>query len=126
MKFYKFKINHKDKRGIISDIIQKNVNSITYITIKKGKIRGNHFHKRTTQWNYILSGKVNLYYKNNKSSKTIKKILLKKKDLAVCEQFEPHALKAISDCEIMVFTKGPRRGKEYENDTFRLSEPLVN
>jgi len=82
MKFYKFKINHKDKRGIISDIIQKNVNSITYITIKKGKIRGNHFHKRTTQWNYILSGKVNLYYKNNKSSKTIKKILLKKKNLA--------------------------------------------
>ena len=125
MKLSKFKINHKVDRGIISDILQRNINSITYITIKKGKIRGNHFHKKTIQWNYVLSGKVNLIYKTNIKSKYIKKVLLKKSDLAVCKELEPHALQAISDCEIMVFTKGPRQGKEYENDTFRLVDPLV-
>lgn len=125
MKLSKFKINYKDNRGIISDILQKNINSITYITIKRGKIRGNHFHKKTVQWNYVLSGKVNLFYKTNEKSKNIKKVLLKKRDLAVCKELEPHALQAVSDCEIMVFTKGPRQGKEYENDTFRLANPLV-
>ncbi len=125
MKFYKISINHKDDRGVISDIIEKKINSVTYVTIKKGKIRGNHFHKKTVQWNYILSGKVKLFYKNNEKSKTIKKILLKRKDLAVCNKLEPHAFKAISDCEMMVFTKGPRQGKEYEKDTFRLSYTLV-
>jgi hypothetical protein len=125
MKLFKFKISFKDDRGLISDILQKNINAVTFITIKKGKIRGNHYHKKTIQWNYILSGKVKLFYKKNISSRIIKKIVLKKSDLAVCNELEPHAFQAISNCEIMVFTKGPRQGKEYEADTFRLQCPLV-
>ena len=112
MKKYKLKTNFKDQRGIIKDIIQEDINSITYITIKKGKIRGNHYHKKTTQWNFIISGSVNLFYKKNVLSKTIKKVLLKKNDLAVCRPNEPHAFKSLKDCEIIVFTKGPRKGKE--------------
>ena len=73
----------------------------------------------------MLQGRVNLFYKKSNKSETTKKILLKKKDLVVCNNFEPHAFKAETDCEIMVFTKGPRQGKEYENDTFRLKVPLV-
>ena len=78
MKKYKLKTNFKDQRGIIKDIIQEDINSITYITIKKGKIRGNHYHKKTTQWNFIINGSVKLFYKKNVLSKTIKKVLLKK------------------------------------------------
>ena len=118
MRLEKFKINHKDDRGVISDILQKNINSVTFITIKKGKIRANHFHKKTIQWNYILEGKVNLFYKKNINSKSVKKI-------AVCNEHEPHALQAVTDCELLVFTKGPRQGKNYESDTFRLKDPLV-
>ena len=36
MKKLKIKINHKDNRGIISDILEnENINAITLITIKK-------------------------------------------------------------------------------------------
>ena len=43
MKKIKYLVNHKDSRGVIKDLIQKeNINAITYLTIKKGKIRGNH------------------------------------------------------------------------------------
>jgi len=125
MKKYKLRTNFKDQRGIIKDVIQEDINSITYITIKKGKIRGNHYHKKTTQWNFIISGSVNLFYKKNFLSKTIKKVLLKKNDLAVCRPNEPHAFKSLKDCEIIVFTKGPRKGKEYETDTYRLTSPIV-
>ena len=125
MKKYKLRTNFKDQRGIIKDVIQEDINSITYITIKKGKIRGNHYHKKTTQWNFIISGSVNLFYKKNFLSKTIKKVLLKKNDLAVCLPNEPHAFKSLKDCEIIVFTKGPRKGKEYETDTYRLTIPIV-
>jgi mannose-6-phosphate isomerase-like protein (cupin superfamily) len=125
MKKYKLKTNFKDQRGIIKDIIQEDINSITYITIKKGKIRGNHYHKKTTQWNFIINGSVKLFYKKNVLSKTIKKVLLKKNDLAVCRPNEPHAFKSLKDCEIIVFTKGPRKGKEYETDTYRLTSPIV-
>jgi dTDP-4-dehydrorhamnose 3,5-epimerase-like enzyme len=74
MKKYKLVTNFKDKRGIIKDIIQENINSITYITIKKGKIRGNHYHKKTIQWNFVISGSVNLFYKKNVRSEIIKKV----------------------------------------------------
>ena len=125
MKKYKLRTNFKDQRGIIKDVIQEDINSITYITIKKGKIRGNHYHKKTTQWNFIISGSVNLFYKKNFLSKTIKKVLLKKNDLAVCRPNEPHAFKSLKDCEIIVFTKGPRKSKEYETDTYRLTSSIV-
>ena len=120
----KTKINYKDDRGIIKGLLEKkNINAITHITQKKNKIRGNHFHKKTIQWNYLLKGKIKIVSKK-KSSKA-KSILLKKGDLVVTSQNESHAILAIVDSEYLVFTQGPRGGKEYENDTFRLSKPLI-
>ena len=124
MKKIKYLVNHKDSRGVIKDLIQKeNINAITYLTIKKGKIRGNHLHKKTTQWNFILSGKVQIITKQKFSR--IRKKIFSKYDLIVTVPNEMHALKAISDSEILVFTQGPRGGKEYETDTYRLSKPLI-
>ena len=74
-----FKINYKDERGIIKDLIQKkNINAITYITINKGKVRGNHYHKKTIQWNYILSGKLKVFTKQknlNLKSRFLKRVV---------------------------------------------------
>ena len=120
----KKKINFKDKRGIIVDLIEKTqINAITYITQKKNTVRGNHFHKKTIQWNYILSGKVILVTKKGKGKK-IKKIM-KKGDLILTEKNEKHAIKALVNSEMLVFTKGPRGGKEYESDTYKLTDKLV-
>lgn len=124
MKKIKSKVNFKDSRGKIVDLIEKkNINAITFITQKKGKIRGNHFHKKTIQWNYLLKGKIVIYskYKNQKT----KFITLKVGDLVVTSKNESHAIKAIKDSEFLVFTQGPRGGKEYENDTYRLKTPLI-
>ena len=55
MKKINLKINFQDHRGKIIDIIEnEKINAITLITIKKGKIRGNHYHKKTYQWNYVI------------------------------------------------------------------------
>ena len=124
MKKIKLKINHKDSRGKISDLLnKKKISSITLITQKKGKIRGNHFHKKTIQWNYLLKGKIALYCK--KKNQKLKKIVLKKGDLVETAHNEAHAIKALQNSEFLVFTQGPRGGDNYENDTFRLKEPLI-
>ena len=40
----------RDTRGIIADVIYKNqINHIGYISSKKNSIRGNHYHKKTSQ-----------------------------------------------------------------------------
>jgi quercetin dioxygenase-like cupin family protein len=123
MRKIKIKINYKDNRGIISDLLEKeNINAITYITINKNKVRGNHYHKKTIQWNYVLSGRLKFVSK----IKGIKKTRIAKKgDFIKIGTREFHAIKGIIKSEIMVFTKGPRGGKEYENDTFRTKESLI-
>ena len=124
MKKIKNKINHQDGRGVIIDLLEKKkINAITYITQLKGKVRGNHFHKKTTQWNYLIRGKIKLVTK--KKNRGVKGIILSKGDLAVTSSNESHAIKAIKYSEYLVFTQGPRGGKEYENDTFRLAKPLI-
>ena len=124
MKKIKIKINHKDSRGVIIDLLEKKkINAITYITQKKGKIRGNHFHKKTIQWNYLIKGKIKIVTK--KRNKGVQEMILSRGDLVVTSSNESHAIKAIEYAEYLVFTQGPRGGKEYERDTFRLSEPLI-
>ena len=124
MKKIKRKINFRDNRGFIIDLLEKkNINAITFINQKKGKIRGNHFHKKTIQWNYLIKGKLELLTRKNKQK--IIRTLMKEGDLVETSKNESHAIKALKNSEFLVFTQGPRGGKEYENDTFRLKNPII-
>jgi quercetin dioxygenase-like cupin family protein len=109
-----------DDRGDITDLIDGDeINAITHITFTKNAVRANHYHKHTIQWNYVISGEV-LLVTQMPGNKKIDKIL-RKGDFAVSLQNERHAIKGISDySEVLIFTKGPRAGSEYEEDTFRL------
>jgi len=116
-------ISFEDDRGIIKDIlIHEPVDAITLIQSKKGVVRGNHFHKDTTQWVYVLSGK--LQYLTQKENEPVIEQLVNSGDLIVAEPMEKHALIATEDTEFFVFTKGPRGGDSYEDDTYRLVTPL--
>lgn len=124
MKIIKSKIDHSDDRGIISDLIEnEQLNAVTKITIKKGAVRGNHYHKNTWQWNYVVSGVMKLVTRMDGGMPL--ETFLNAGDLALTVPNEEHALVAVEDCEVLVFTKGPRGGKEYESDTYRLLEPLA-
>jgi quercetin dioxygenase-like cupin family protein len=124
MKAAELKINFEDKRGKIIDLIEnENINSVTYVSFTPGAIRGNHFHKETTQYNYVLKGKIRMLIQTGNASPV--EAFLEKGDFVVCVPNERHAFQALEDSELMVFTRGPRGGKEYESDTFRLEVPLI-
>ena len=67
MKFKKLKINFKDKRGSISDIFYNtNIQHVAIIKSKPHALRGDHFHKKTTQiyvWPPALQFNVPYYEK---------------------------------------------------------------
>ena len=124
MKTIKLKVNYRDRRGKITDMIEgESINAVTKVTFNKGAIRGNHFHKKTIQYNYLLTGKIKLLTQTGKEK--IKKTIVKSKSLFVIFPNEKHAFEAMENSELMVFTRGPRGGKEYESDTFRLEKPLI-
>lgn len=124
MKIIKTIVNHQDDRGAIIDLVEnQNINAITFISFTKGAVRANHYHKKTTQWNYITKGQIKLVTQFGDGP--INERILGKGELAVTEPMEKHALVGMEDSEMLVFTEGPRGGKEYESDTFRLEIPLV-
>ena len=89
----------------------------------QGAVRANHYHKKTTQWNYVISGRIKLV--TQFEDEAVQETILEKGDLVMTVPFEKHALVGIEDSELLVFTEGPRAGKDYESDTFRLDKPLI-
>ncbi len=117
-------INHQDDRGVIIDLVEnQNINAITYISFSTGAVRANHYHKKTTQWNYVTRGRIKLVTQFEDGP--ISELILEKGDLVVTIPMEKHALVGIEESEMLVFTEGPRGGKEYESDTYRLEQPLI-
>jgi len=125
MEIIKLIAAHTDARGTITDLISDDeVNAVTLITFAKGAVRANHYHERTIQWNYVLSGEILLVTQMPGAARNEK--VLKKGDFAVTRENERHALQGITEAEVLILTKGPRAGTQYENDTFRLAEPLIS
>ncbi|HEV8370753.1 MAG TPA: cupin domain-containing protein [Pyrinomonadaceae bacterium] len=123
MKVVRIRPAFEDERGQITDILAKEeIQFVTLITQAKGTTRGNHYHKETVQWNYVLQGKLKLLTQFPDSP--VISTLLEVGDLAVTEQQERHALEALEDSVFLVFTRGVRGGTDYEKDTYRLTEPL--
>jgi dTDP-4-dehydrorhamnose 3,5-epimerase len=125
-----FKIDVKknlDKRGFFIEIFridQLNFRSkilqVSHSFTKKNILKGWHFHKKQTQWNYLLEGKIKVFLiDNRKKSKTYKKIksfiIDSKKNKSV--YFFPanigHAYIALSQKNHMIYgTSGNYKTKE--------------
>jgi len=117
------KIFFEDDRGYIKDIlVQEPVDAITVITSTKGSVRANHYHKDTIQWLYVHSGQVR--YLSQSGDGPVIAQTLNVGDLVKTDIMEKHAVKALEDSLFYIFTRGPRGGENYEDDTFPLAAPL--
>ena len=118
---------YKDSRGSILDLFyNENINHIAEIISEPNIIRGNHYHKKTTQHTLILEGTVEYWYKDVNSEDKSKFIIAKKGDIITSKPYEIHTLKMGSQGSVcLVFTQGPRGGKDYESDTFRVKS-IIN
>ena len=124
MRKIKIESAFSDERGKIIDLLQdESINAVTIISFTKGSVRANHYHKKTYQWNYVISGTIKLITQLPNQDKV--ETIMKQGDFVVTVPEENHALMAIEPSELLVLTRGPRSGNEYESDTFRLAEPLL-
>lgn len=124
MEIIELKPAFTDDRGAITDLISDDtINAVTVITFTKGAVRANHYHEHTIQWNYVISGEV-LLATQMPGGERLERVL-RKGDFAATRETERHALQGLTDAEVLILTKGPRAGSQYEADTFRLTEPLI-
>jgi quercetin dioxygenase-like cupin family protein len=113
----------RDARGAIVDILDGiPVECVTILSSKCGAVRGNHYHKKTTQYAYVLEGKLKIYAQS--PGQQIQTRLIRRGDLVITPPGERHTLVAVENSVILVCAHGPRVGRSYEGDTYRLAEPI--
>jgi len=126
----KLKTTFQDKRGEILDIFVKSPKDhCSIVTFNKGAIRGNHYHRKSDQFTFVINGKLLLssqkIKKNGKLIGKKKEEILTKNCLVIHKKFHVHAFKALEKSCILAFVNGSRGGKNYDKDTWRLKPPLL-
>lgn len=112
-----------DERGFIEDILPGPIDCVTRIMTRAGAIRGNHVHKQTHQWTYLVSGVLRMVLVDATGHRH--EHLHGAGHLVHEPPGLPHAWQAVEDTVVLVFTRGPRSGEAYESDTERLVVPLL-
>jgi quercetin dioxygenase-like cupin family protein len=109
---------YEDERGVIQDLLGR-IDAVTEIQTRAGAVRGNHIHLQTTQWTYVCWGRMTFAWIEDDGVHTREGL---PGDLIEEKAGIPHAWKALTECRVLVFTRGPRSGQAYETDTRRLPE----
>jgi dTDP-4-dehydrorhamnose 3,5-epimerase-like enzyme len=113
---------HADDRGIISDVFYKaNMHHACVITNVAGAVRGNHYHKFTTQYTLVIGGTLHYYFKPVDGTANTECYIAQLGDFIISEPNEIHAMQAGDNgCVFIAFAQGPRGGEDYESDTVRV------
>jgi dTDP-4-dehydrorhamnose 3,5-epimerase-like enzyme len=121
MEHRKIEIATSDERGTIADIFYKTeIHHVAVIdTHQGGVIRGNHYHKQSTQTMFMTKGSLRYWYQPVDNSEPVKSVLLNEYEVITTPPFEVHALEMLEPSQFIVFSHGLRGGSDYEADTFR-------
>ena len=114
---------HTDNRGSIADIFYNhNIDHVAIVNSKPNVLRGNHYHKQSTQHMLMTQGSLEYWYRPVDSDEPAKMIVAKVGDLVSTPPNEIHALVIREDGnQFIVFSEGIRGGIAYESDTFRVN-----
>lgn len=107
-----------DKRGVISNILEKPISHVAIITSKAGSIRGNHYHPTQYQYVYLLSGKYESYSRdiNEKNSKIVMNVI-NPGCLVITPPMVAHAMKFTNNSVMLNLTTGQRESDKFAEHT---------
>ena len=117
---------HRDTRGQISDVFyDTEINHVAVVTSVEGAIRGNHYHKESTQHMLMTQGSMEYWWKPVYSDEPAQRVIVREGDLVSTPPYEVHTLRFLEEWNAFtVFTQGIRGGMDYEADTFRVDSIL--
>jgi UDP-2-acetamido-2,6-beta-L-arabino-hexul-4-ose reductase len=115
-----------DDRGFVFEVLRsEQVNApfgqIFITTVKPGKVKGNHYHKRKKEWYCVLSGKVAVHFVDV-STKEKKKVVLDSKEPELLE-IRPgisHAITNEGEEEAVIIAYISESFNPEDPDTFTL------
>jgi len=111
----------RDRRGAIFDILDETIRHVGIIDSRPGSSRGNHYHKKATQWTYVISGKIRIYLRDAKDGKAkVKVVQLNEGEIIKLPPYTIHTIETVKKSKMLILTDVPRINNGYEYDTFRV------
>ncbi len=111
---------YHDDRGVIIDILNESVNHIGLIKTKKGNVRAKHYHKKSVQYNYILSGKFEVILAKSDNLREFEKVLVNSGEMIIINPYIVHVFTALEDSDMIDIISLSREGTGYEDDVVRI------
>jgi len=115
-------IAHEDERGFIQCLTNIPTRNVSYIFSKEGSVRSNHYHKTDWHYMYIISGKMDYYYREHSANDEIKEVSLTKGDMVFTPPMEEHTSYFPEDTHFLAISRNPRDQDAYEADVIRVSQ----
>ena len=109
-----------DSNKTITDLLNKPVNHVGLITNEKNSIGGNHYHKLSTQYSYILSGQYEVLLAPWDQPFNVKKTILNSGEMIIIPPKVIHRFKTIEKAVMIDIVTESREGTGYEDDTYRI------
>ena len=113
---------HEDERGFIQCLTNIPTRNVSYIFSKKGSVRSNHYHKTDWHYMYIISGKMDYYYREHGANDQIKQVSLTKGDMVFTPPMEEHTSYFPDDTHFLAISRNPRDQDAYEADVIRVKQ----
>ncbi|MEK6914060.1 MAG: class I SAM-dependent methyltransferase [Nanoarchaeota archaeon] len=111
---------YSDPTKSITDIINEPVKHVGLITNEINSIGGNHYHKLSKQYSYILLGKYEVLLAPWNQPFNVKKIILNAGEIIIIPPKIIHRFKALEKCVMIDIVSESREGNKYEDDTYRI------
>lgn len=87
---------HKDSRRLFLQILTKPVKQINYYEAKRGAVLGNHYHKKTTEYFFLLSGDAVISINGVEH-------LMRPLTIEVVRPMQIHSISCLSNIKFMTF-----------------------
>ena len=110
-----------DRRGEIQPLVDKLMRSAVMIKSKAGSLRANHYHKTDWHYCYVISGKINYFYKKLNSKKKPELIIVEKGNMVFTPPLVEHCMKFPEDTLFLTLSRNPRDQETYEKDVVRTN-----
>ena len=110
-----------DRRGSIQPLVDLMMQSAVLIESKAGSLRANHYHKTDWHYCYVISGKIQYFYKNVNSNKMPEMITVKEGNMVFTPPLVEHCMKFPEDTIFLTLSRNPRDQETYEADVVRVN-----
>ena len=110
-----------DLRGSIQPLVDSIMKSAVMIQSKAGSLRANHYHKTDWHYCYVISGKIEYYYKELNSNITPELLIVEKGNMVFTPPLVEHCMKFPEDTLFLTLSRNPRDQETYELDVIRTN-----